>query len=183
MRAASENLDPVTLELGGKSPIIIDRGYSLQTAARRIAFGKCANGGQICVSPDYSLVPKEKTEDFVAAFRQEVDTLYPDVAGNSDFTWTLNDRHFERLSGLVEDAKAKGARVIELGARQSRDSRQFPPTVPLDVTDDMAVMQEERLNDAIAYVNARPRPLALYLFSDDAESQRRVLERTTSKAV
>ncbi len=192
MRAASENLVPVTLELGGKSPIIVDDGYSLQTAARRIAFGKCANGGQICTSPDYLLVPKDKAEDFVAAYRQEIDTLYPDVAGNSDFTWTLNDRHFARLSGLVEDAKAKGARVIELGAGQSRDSRQFPPTVLLDVTDDMAVMQEEifgpilpvatydRLDDAIAYVNARPRPLALYLFSDDAETQRRVLDRTTS---
>jgi coniferyl-aldehyde dehydrogenase len=195
MRAASENLVPVTLELGGKSPIIVDDGYSLQTAARRIAFGKCANGGQICTSPDYLLLPKGGTDDFVAAYRQEIETLYPDVAGNSDFTWTLNERHFARLKGLVEDAKAKGARVIELGAKQSRDSRQFPPTVLLDVTDDMAVMQEEifgpilpvvtyeRLSDAIAYVNARPRPLALYLFSDDAESQRRVLERTTSGGV
>ncbi len=148
--------------------------------------------GRFARLPDYLLVPKDKAEDFVAAYRQEIDTLYPDVAGNSDFTWMLNDRHFARLSGLVEDAKAKGARVIELGAGQSRDSRQFPPTVLLDVTDEMAVMQEEifgpilpvatydRLDDAIAYVNARPRPLALYLFSDDAETQRRVLDRTTS---
>jgi coniferyl-aldehyde dehydrogenase len=195
MRAASENLVPVTLELGGKSPIIVDHGYSLRTAARRIAFGKCANGGQICTSPDYLLLPKGETEAFVAAFRQEIDTLYPNVGGNPDFTWVLNDRHFARLSGLVEDAKAKGARVIELGTRQSSDSRQFPPTVLLDVTDDMAVMQEEifgpilpvvsydRLDDAIAYVNERPRPLALYFFANDAESQRRVLERTTSGGV
>jgi coniferyl-aldehyde dehydrogenase len=195
MRAASENLVPVTLELGGKSPIIVDEGYSLQTAARRIAYGKCANGGQICTSPDYLLLPKDKAEDFVAAYRQEIDTLYPNVGGNADFTWTLNDRHFARLAGLVEDAKVKGARVIELGTRQSNESRQFLPTVLLGVTDDMAVTQEEifgpilpvvtydRLDDAIAYVNAHPRPLALYLFSDDAESQRRVLERTTSGGV
>ena len=107
----------------------------------------------------------------------------------------LNDRHFARLSGLVKDAKAKGARVIELGTRQSSDSRQFPPTLLLDVTDEMAVMQEEifgpilpvvtydRLDDAIAYVNARPRPLALYFFGNDAETQRHVLERTTSGGV
>ena len=149
----------------------------------------------ICTSPDYLLLPKGETEAFVAAFRQEIDTLYPNVGGNPDFTWVLNDRHFARLSGLVEDAKAKGARVIELGTRQSSDSRQFPPTVLLDVTDDMAVMQEEifgpilpvvsydRLDDAIAYVNERPRPLALYFFANDAESQRQVLERTTSGGV
>jgi len=195
MRAASENLVPVTLELGGKSPILVDEGYSLQTAARRIAYGKCANGGQICTSPDYLLVPKDKAEDFVAAYRQEITNLYPNVPGNADFTWTLNDRHFARLAGLVEDAKTKGARVIELGTSDSSDSRQFLPTVLLDVTDDMAVMQEEifgpilpiatyeRLDDAIAYVNKRPRPLALYLFSNDAETQRRVIERTTSGGV
>ena len=126
MRAASENLVPVTLELGGKSPIVVDEGYSLQTAARRIAYGKCANGGQICTSPDYLLLPKDKAEDFVAAYRQEITNLYPNVPGNADFTWTLNNRHFARLAGLVEDAKAKGARVIELGTRESSDSRQVP---------------------------------------------------------
>ncbi|HWM30976.1 MAG TPA: coniferyl aldehyde dehydrogenase [Methyloceanibacter sp.] len=197
MRAASENLVPVTLELGGKSPIIIDEGYSLQTAARRIAYGKLANGGQICVSPDYLLVAKGQTENFVEAYRQEVDTLYPNIADNADYTSILNDHHFARLSGLVEDAKAKGARVIELGTRKQTGShsRMFPPTLLLDVTDEMAVMKEEifgpilpvvtydGLDDAIAYVNAHPRPLALYFFGNDAESQRRVLERTTSGGV
>ena len=197
MRAASENLVPVTLELGGKSPIIVDRGYSLRTAARRIAFGKCANGGQICTSLDYLLLPKGETEDFIADYRQEVDTLYPNIADNRDFTSILNDRHFERLSGLVKDAKAKGARVIEIGTRPSggTQSRMFPPTLLLDVTEDMAVMQEEifgpilpvvtydRLDDAIAYVNARPRPLALYFFGTDKDSQRLVVERTTSGGV
>ncbi len=195
MRAASENLVPVTLELGGKSPTIVEEGYSLHTAARRIASGKCANGGQICVSPDYLLLPKSETEDFIAAYRQEVDTQYPNLGDNSDYTSIVNDRHFARLSGLVEDAKAKGARVIELGTKQQAGSRRFPPVLLLDVTDEMAVMQEEifgpilpvvtydRLDDAIAYVNARPRPLALYFFGNDAESQARVLERTTSGSV
>jgi len=197
MRAASENLVPVTLELGGKSPVIVDRGYPLQTAARRVAYGKCANGGQICPSPDYVLLPKSETEDFVAAFRQEVDTLYPNIGDNPDYTSVLNDRHFARLSGLVEDAKAKGARVIEIGTKQpdGSPSRMFPPMLLLGVTDDMAVMQEEifgpilpvvtydELDDAIAYVNARPRPLALYFFGTDTASQRRVVDRTTSGGV
>lgn len=197
MRAASENLVPVTLELGGKSPVIIDDDFAVHTAARRIAYGKCANGGQICTSPDYLLVPKDKAEDFVAAYRQELERLYPEIDTNADLTWIVNDRHFARLWGLVEDAKAKGARAITLAssAPSSSKSRRFPPTLLLDVTDEMAVIQEEifgpilpivtyeRLDDAIAYVNARPRPLALYFFGNDAESQRRVLERTTSGGV
>ena len=196
MRAATENLVPVTLELGGKSPVIVEPGYNLQTAARRIAFGKLANGGQICTSPDYLLLPKGEVDDFAATFRQEVDALYPDIASNPDYSWVVNDRHFARLTGLVEDAKAKGTRVVEIGAKpHDRQSRLFRPTLLLDVTDDMAVMQEEifgpilpvvtydELDDAIAYVNARPRPLALYYFGTDAQSQQMVLERTTSGGV
>ncbi|MGC1711942.1 MAG: coniferyl aldehyde dehydrogenase [Methyloceanibacter sp.] len=197
MRAASENLVPVTLELGGKSPIIVDDGYSLRTAARRIAYGKCANGGQICTSPDYLLLPKGRMDHFIAAYLQEVDTLYPNIGDNPDFTSILNDRHFARLSGLVEDAKAKGARVIEIGTRHQgvSHSRMFPPVLLIGVTDEMAVMQEEifgpilpvvtydSLDEAIAYVNARPRPLALYFFGTDKISQRLVVERTTSGGV
>ena len=123
MRAASENLVPVTLELGGKSPIIVDRRLLVAVPRRdasRLASAPMA--GRFARPRTICSCPRDKAEDFVAAYRQEVDTLYPDVAGNSDFTWTLNDRHFARLSGLVEDAKAKGARVIELGAGQSSDS-------------------------------------------------------------
>ena len=196
MRAATENLVPVTLELGGKSPVIVEPGYNLRTAARRVAFGKLANGGQICTSPDYLLLPKGGVDEFVSAFREEVDALYPDIAGNPDYSWVVNDRHFARLVGLVEDATAKGARVVEIGAKpHDAQSRLFRPTLLLDVTDDMAVMQEEifgpilpvitydGLEDAIAYVNARPRPLALYYFGTDAQSQQKVLERTTSGGV
>jgi coniferyl-aldehyde dehydrogenase len=108
MRAASENLVPVTLELGGKSPAIVERGSPLSTAAHRIAYGKLANGGQTCVAPDYALVPKEEIDNFVASFKEEVAKLYPDIGANPDYTWIINDHHFARLSGLVEDARAKG---------------------------------------------------------------------------
>jgi coniferyl-aldehyde dehydrogenase len=195
MRAASENLVPVTLELGGKSPAIIERGSSLQTAARRIAYGKLANGGQTCVAPDYALVPEEDIETFVAAFRQEADKLYPNIAANPNYTWIVNDHHFARLSGLVEDAKTKGARAIEIGSRSagaSPQSRLFLPVLLSGVTDAMDVMKDEifgpilpivpyrTLEDAVAYVNARPRPLALYVFGPEGPARRYVLERTTS---
>ena len=195
MRAASENLVPVTLELGGKSPAIIDRGFSLATAARRIAYGKLANGGQTCVAPDYALVPEEEVEAFAAAFKTEANRLYPDIATNTDYTWIINDHHFARLKGLVDDARTKGARVIDIAAAPSStgaQSRMFLPVVLLNVTDEMKAMQEEifgpvlpvvpyhELDDAIAYVNARPRPLALYYFGAKGPGQKLVLERTTS---
>ena len=169
MRAASENLVPVTLELGGKSPVIVERGTSIEDTAYRIAHGKLANGGQTCVAPDYALVPEEEVEAFTAAFEQAVDRLYPSVATNPDHTWIINDHHFARLTGLVEDAVAKGARMIEIGARPSgtsgSQSRLFLPKLLLGVTDEMNVMHEEifgpilpvvtyrELEDAIAYVN------------------------------
>jgi coniferyl-aldehyde dehydrogenase len=196
MRAAAENLVPVTLELGGKSPVIVDRGFSLATAAHRIAFGKLANGGQTCVAPDYALVPEEETEAFVAAFKTEADKLYPNIGANSDYTWIINDHHFARLRSLVDDAKAKGARVVEIGtapsAGASPQSRLFLPIVLQNVSDDMAVMRDEifgpilpvvpyrSLEDAITYVNARPRPLALYYFGPNGPGRKLVLERTTS---
>ena len=196
MRAASENLVPVTLELGGKSPVIVERGKSIEDVAYRVAHGKLANGGQTCVAPDYMLVPEEQVEAFTAAFEQAVGRVYPSIATNPDYTWIINDHHFARLTGLVTDAVAKGARMIEVGAKASgasaSQSRLFLPKLLLGVNDSMEVMNEEifgpilpivpyrELDDAIAYVNARPRPLALYLFGPDGPGRRRVLERTTS---
>ncbi len=194
MRAASENLVPVTLELGGKSPAIVERGSPLRTAAHRIAYGKLANGGQTCVAPDYALLPEEEIEDFVASFKEEVAKLYPDIGANPDYTWIINDHHFARLSGLVEDARAKGARVIEIGTKPATasQSRLFLPTLLLNVTDEMSVMKDEifgpvlpivpyrELEDAVAYVNARPRPIALYFFGPNGPGRRLVLDRTTS---
>jgi coniferyl-aldehyde dehydrogenase len=195
MRAASDNLVPVTLELGGKSPVIIERGYDLRTAARRVAYGKLTNGGQTCVAPDYVLVPEGDVEAFTARFQQEAEKLYPNIGDNPNYTWIVNDHHFARLNSMIVDAQAKGARVIEIGrqsAGSSSQSRLFLPKLVLDATDAMTVLQEEifgpvlpvlpyrNLEDAVAYVNARPRPLALYFFGPDGPGRRMVLERTTS---
>ncbi len=132
MRAASENLVPVTLELGGKSPVIVERGIKLDDAAYRIAHGKLANGGQTCVAPDYVLVHEDEVASFTAAFEQAVDRLYPSIATNPDYTWIINDHHFARLTGLVTDAVAKGARTIEIGAKRDRQLGLAVAAVPAE---------------------------------------------------
>lgn len=199
MRAASEHLVPVTLELGGKSPVVIDRGWSLKRAARRIAWGKLANAGQTCVAPDYVLVADEELEPFVTTYAAEVQRLYPAIASNPDYGTIISDRHYARLAGLLDDARAKGARVLEIGTvsagQRHLHPRTFLPAIVTDVTDEMAVAREEifgpillvlpyrSIDDAVAYVNARPRPLALYFFGPDGPARRRVVERTTSGGV
>jgi coniferyl-aldehyde dehydrogenase len=199
MRAASENLVPVTLELGGKSPALVDADYPLKRAVRSIAQGKLFNAGQTCIAPDYALVPAPETARFANLFAEEVKRLYPTLADNPDYTAVVNQRHYERLRALVDDARGKGATVIELNpAREdfrAQPSRKLPPTLLLDVTSEMAAMQEEifgpvlpvkaygTLDEAIGYINSRPRPLALYYFSADRTLQREVLARTTSGGV
>jgi coniferyl-aldehyde dehydrogenase len=199
MRAASEHLVPVTLELGGKSPVIVDRGYSIKKAAGSIAFGKFANAGQICIAPDYILVPREHMCEFVAELNRTVAAMYPSLRDNGDYTSIINARHFERLRRLVEDAESKGATITEINPAREDFARQpalkIPPTLIRDVTEEMAVMQEEifgpvlpvlaydALDDAIAYVNDHPKPLALYLFSDNDRTRTRVLNETISGGV
>jgi coniferyl-aldehyde dehydrogenase len=199
MRMASDNLVPVVLELGGKSPVIVEAGAPLDRAARRIAFGKLGNAGQTCIAPDYALVPEAAIEAFVTAFGQEVAKLYPGIATNPDYTTIVNDHHHSRLRGLLEDARAKGARIVDLGELAAGSTPTHPrtmiPALVLDVTDDMGLMKEEifgpilpvvayrSLEDAVTYVNARPRPLALYYFGPDGPGRRLVLERTTSGGV
>lgn len=199
MHAASDNLVPVTLELGGKSPVIVERGSSLSTAARRIAYGKLANGGQTCIAPDYALVAEQDVEAFVAAYEKEVAKLYPDIASNPDYTSIVNDHHYARLTSLLDDARAKGARVMECGGPAKpgdmTHARTMVPRVVLNVTGEMNVMKDEifgpilpiipyrDLEDAVAYVNSRPRPLALYFFGPRGAGRQMVLERTTSGGV
>jgi coniferyl-aldehyde dehydrogenase len=196
MRAAAENLVPVTLELGGKSPVIIDRGFSIDRAAASIAFGKLLNAGQTCVAPDYLLMPEDRVDAGVAALTREMSRLYPSLAQNRDYTSIINERHYQRLMALCEGARERGARVIVVDPRQEEPQlaavRKVAPTLLVGVTDEMPVMQDEifgpllpivpyrTLADAIAFVNARPRPLALYFFSDDARARHTVLTRTTS---
>jgi coniferyl-aldehyde dehydrogenase len=198
MRAASEHLVPVTLELGGKSPVLVDRGQPLDRVAADIAYGKLANAGQTCIAPDYVLLHEGDVGGFVQAWGKAVAALYPKGPANEDYTSIVNARHYDRLRGLLDDAQAKGARLVETGPSPEQAkgrARTLPPTLVFDVRDDMRIMQEEifgpllpivtyrDLGEAIAFVNARPRPLALYYFGSSAANRTRVLTRTTSGAV
>ena len=193
MRAAAENLTPVTLELGGKSPAIVSSDVPLAHAAERIAFGKTLNAGQTCVAPDYVLVPEARAQAFVDAYRQAVQAFFPKLADNPDYTAIINERQLGRLTGYLADAEAKGARLVPLFPEGQ--GRRLPHTLVLNATDEMKLMQEEifgpllpvitysRIDDAFAYVNDRPRPLALYYFGYDKREQQRVLHETHSGGV
>ncbi|WJN59897.1 coniferyl aldehyde dehydrogenase [Pseudomonas sp. SO81] len=193
MRAAAENLVPVTLELGGKSPAIVSAEVPLDDAAERIAFGKTMNAGQTCVAPDYVLVPQERVEGFVAAYRAAVQRFYPKLENNADYTAIINERQLGRLKGYISDAEAKGAQIVPLFPGDQ--GRRLAHSLVLNVSDEMKLMQEEifgpllpvvpyqRLDDAFAYVNERPRPLALYYFGYDKGEQQRVLHETHSGGV
>ena len=193
LHAAADNLTPVTLELGGKSPAIVSTTVPLDDAAERIAFGKTMNAGQTCVAPDYVLVPEARLDEFVAAYRQVIGRFYPQLADNPDCTSIINPRQQARLNSYLEDAQAKGAHILPLLAEG--DDRRLAPTLLLNVSDDMLVMQDEifgpllpvvpyrQIEDALAYINARPRPLALYYFGYEREEQQLVINRTHSGGV
>jgi coniferyl-aldehyde dehydrogenase len=196
--AAAANLTPVTLELGGKSPALVHEHADIAALARRIVAGKLLNAGQTCIAPDYVLAPATRVDALVHAIDANVRTLYPTLTHNPDYTSIVNERHYARLAGLVDDAQRKGAKVIAINPANENlgnDERKFAPTLLTGVTADMAVMREEifgpilpietyaSLDDAIARINARPRPLALYMFGGDRRARGRVLERTTAGGV
>ncbi|MFJ7797113.1 coniferyl aldehyde dehydrogenase [Pseudomonas sp. NPDC096950] len=199
MRAAAQNLVPVTLELGGKSPVIISRSAPLQTAVQRILTVKTFSAGQICLSPDYVLVPEDALEAFVALAKSAIAQMYPSLKDNQQYTSIINPANFERLQSYLSDARAKGAKVIEINPLNEdlSDSqlRKIAPTLVVDVTDDMLVLQEEifgpilpiktysTFSEAIDFVNQLPRPLAAYYFGENPKEHQQVLERTTSGAV
>lgn len=195
MSAAAQNLTPVTLELGGKSPAIVSDSVPLDTAAERIAFGKLVNAGQTCVAPDYVLVPRERLDAFAEAYRRAVHRLYPSIADNPDYSAIINPRQLQRLEHLLADARDKGARVLDLYPGEPRQGRRLPPHLVLEASDDMQVMQDEifgpllplvpydTLEQALAYVQQRPRPLALYYFGYDRGEQAHVLRHTHSGGV
>lgn len=189
MRAAAENLVPVTLELGGKSPAIVSRSASVAAAAARIAHGKGFNCGQICVAPDYAMVPRECLDSFVEAVKAHFHRMYPATSlQDANYSNVVTTAHAQRLHRLLDDARLKGARVIacEEGARGQR----LPLHLVLDVTDDMALTREEifgpilpvmvydDIAEVIRYVNERPRPLALYWFGSDKTEERLLRRRT-----
>jgi coniferyl-aldehyde dehydrogenase len=196
MRAAADNLVPLTLELGGKSPVILSEGADMGLAAARIMAGKTLNAGQICLAPDYVLAPEGQVGAFVEEARGAVARMFPTLKDNPDYTAIIAQNHYERITGYIEDARAKGAEVVELNPAgedfSQQPYRKIPPTLILNPTDDMTVMQEEIFGpvlpvktyrgtqSAIDYVNSRERPLALYWFGTDEAEKEKVLTHTTS---
>ena len=197
-QAAAANLTPVTLELGGKSPAVFDATADFASSVPRLMVGKLLNAGQTCIAPDYALVPAARLDEFIAAATATVHDLYPQVSINPDYTSIVNARHFARLTGLLDDARSKGARIMplgEAGARTDTTPRRLVPTLVAGVTDDMAIMREEIFgpllpietystpDDAIAKINARPHPLALYWFGADRRHCERMLRQTLAGGV
>jgi coniferyl-aldehyde dehydrogenase len=197
-RAAAENLTPVTLELGGKSPALFAPDADLALCAPRLMSGKLLNAGQTCIAPDYALVPGDRVDAFVAAARAAAARLYPSYAANPDYTAIINERHFRRLMALIDDARAKGATILPLApAHESPDpaSRKLPPVLIVGVDDGMAVMREEifgpvlpvesyaSIADAVAKINSRPHPLAFYYFGRDRTQCGNVLRQTLAGGV
>jgi coniferyl-aldehyde dehydrogenase len=196
MRAAADNLVPLTLELGGKSPVILGASADIAKAGARVMSGKTLNAGQICLAPDYVLAPEGKREAFVASAQGAVTQMFPTIKDNPDYTAIISQRHYDRLQALLEDARAKGGDIVELnpGAESfaQQEHRKIPPTLILNPTEDMRVMQEEifgpilpvktysRIDDAIGYVNSKPRPLGLYYFGADKAEEQRVLNGAIS---
>lgn len=199
LHAAADNLVPTTLELGGKSPVIIGRSADVQAATTRVAMGKMMNAGQICLAPDYLLVPKDKEMGVIAGLQAAVARMYPTLLANDDYTSVVNGRHRDRLQGLLDDAVEKGAELITVNPGNedfaNTNSNKMPLQVLRNVSDDMKVMQEEifgpilpvktyeATEEAISYVNGRARPLGLYYFGTDAGEERAVLDRTISGGV
>jgi len=199
MRAAAENLVPLTLELGGKSPVILSRGADMATAAARIMNGKTLNAGQICLAPDYVMAPEDRVGEFVAEAKAAVGRMFPTLKDNPDYTAVVAQRHYDRIRGYIDDARAKGAEIIEINPADEdfsqQEHRKIPPTLILNPTDDMKVMQEEifgpvlpvktykAVSEAVDYINTHDRPLGLYWFGTDEAEKTRVLTRTTSGGV
>ena len=202
MQSAARNLVPVTLELGGKSPVIIGRDVKLSLAAARIMGGKLINGGQICVSPDHLFVPETQQDELVEHLKIAAARMFPTIIDNPNYTSIINTRHYQRIMDYLSDAEDKGARRItinpaeeDFSSDKARALRKIPPTLLFGVTRDMKIMQDEifgpvlpiltyrDIGEPIQAINASPRPLALYYFGSDAAERDRVLRQTVSGGV
>jgi len=194
MAAAAANLTPVTLELGGKSPAIVHPSFPLRRAADRIAGGKLFNAGQTCIAPDYLLCPAARVDDMVAALRAAISRRYPRLRDNPDYTSIVNERHYRRLRDCLADAHDRGATLIDVNPAEEdlSGTRKIAPTLVRNAPPDSRVLQEELfgpilpivpfadISAAIEYVNARPRPLALYYFDRRSRRVKDLLSRTIS---
>ena len=199
MEAAAKNLVPVTLELGGKSPVFMGESADFAKAGERVALGKMLNAGQICLAPDYLYVPESKQDEAIHGVWQGTANMYPTLLGNEDYASVVTDRHFDRLQELVADARDKGAEVIEVNPGNEdfggTNARKMPLTILKNVTEDMKAMQEEifgpvlpvktygHIDEAIEYVNEHDRPLGLYYFGQDSNEREKVLTKTISGGV
>ena len=194
MVAAAENLVPVILELGGKSPVLVHPSIDLQDVAERLAVGKLWNAGQTCVAPDYLFLPRGKTAEFIERFQACATEMYPSLAYNQDYTSIINDKQYNRLQGYLDNAREQGAQIIELNPQHEDVAtvRKIAPTLLTGITPDMTIMQNEifgpilpimeydQIDDVIEFINSRPRPLALYYFDFDQARADYVAQRTHS---
>ena len=199
MRAASENLVPVTLELGGKSPVIISPKADMAPTTDALMAGKMMNAGQICLAPDYVFVPRDRMGEFVESSKRSVAKMYPTLLDNPDYTSVINARHFERINGYVDEARERGVEVVEINPAdedfRQQSAHKIAPTLLIDPPEDSAVMQEEifgpvmpiksydSLDETLDYVNSHDRPLGLYYFGTDQQETQQVLNQTTSGGV
>lgn len=199
MNAASQNLVPLTLELGGKSPVVISEGADMDVSAKRIMFGKTMNAGQICLAPDYVIVHKNKKDEFIKRSENAIQEFYPDIKNNDDYTSIINERHFDRLNSLIDDAREKGATINQINPANEDFSQQefykIPPTIITNATSDMRVMNEEifgpilpvveydDIDDAISMINNKDRPLGLYYFGTNKNEETNILNNTSSGGV
>ncbi len=194
MQAAARNLVPVTLELGGKSPVIVSDSADLAEVAEKVMTIKAMNAGQVCISPDYCFVPRGRIDQFVSECQQTISGQYPTIIGNRDFVSMVNERNYDRVKGYLDDAKAKGARIVTLSPAGEdwgdREKHKIPIHLVIDPDDDMMVMQEElfgpvlcikpydSIDECIDTINRRPRPLALYYLGKDKAEQQQVIKET-----
>ena len=195
MAAASANLVPVTLELGGKSPLVIDQGQVNAHNMDNIVFGKLANAGQTCVAPDYALVHEDDLDNFIEEYSAAVSRFYPEGPTSSDYTSIISERHYNRLNSLLDGALNQGAKVIQVGETPDQAGvrvRTIAPALVINAPEDSAVMQEEifgpvlpivtyrSMDEVVEYINGRPRPLALYYLGKPGSRSARLLRNTTS---
>lgn len=200
LTAAARNLVPVTLELGGKSPVVVSRSADIEKSLGRIMVGKTLNAGQICLAPDYLLVPEEKLHEVIAAAQKAVAQMYPKILDNPQYTSVINERHYKRLNDYLLEASERGQKVIPINPANEDFSAQqgtmkIPPTLIPEPAEDLRMMEEElfgpllpirtysNFEETISYINSRPRPLAAYYFGEDKQEEDALISRTTSGGV
>lgn len=202
MRAAAENLTPVTLELGGKSPVVVSDSATINEAAERIISGKYMNAGQLCVSPDYVFVPASRLEAFITGSKETGSQQFSSLLNNPDYVSLINERHFDRIKSYIDDAKEKGARIVEINPandnwqdKAGNPTHKIPLHLIIDPSDDMLCMQDEifgpilniktyrKVDDCVNYINSKPRALAFYYFGKNADEQEYLLDNTTAGGV